>query len=65
MILFRYVIKQLRLSFFKFQPSLSWCSLTSSATALGSIFSHTSYIDLPRRYDERIAGIAIEFWTEK
>jgi len=65
MILFRYVIKQLHLSFFKFQPSLSWCFLTSSATALGSIFSHTSYIDLPRRYDDRIAGIAIEFWTEK
>ena len=60
MILFRYVIEQLHISFFKLQPFLGWCFLTSSATALGSIFTHTSYIDLPRRYDECIAGIAIE-----
>ena len=60
MILFSYVIKQLPISLFKFQPFLGWCSVTSSATALGSILTHASYIDLPGRYDERIAGIAIK-----
>ncbi len=60
MILFRYVIKQLHISFFKFQPVFGWRFITPSATALGSILSHTSYIDLPCRYDERIAGIAIK-----
>ena len=60
MILFRYVIKQLHICLFKFQPFLDWCSTTSSATALGSILTHPLYIDLPRRYDERIAGIAIK-----
>ena len=60
MILFRYVIKQLHISLFKFQPLLGWCITTSSATALGSILTHTSYLDLPRRYEKRIAGIAIK-----
>ena len=64
MILFRYVIKQLHISLFKFQPFLGWRFITSSATALGSILTHTSYIDLPRRYDERIAGLAINLAIE-
>ncbi len=60
MILFRYVIKQLHICLFKFRPSLGWCSVTSSATAIGSILRTPQIIDLPRRYDERIAGIAIK-----
>ena len=60
MILFRYVVKQLHIYFLKFQPFFGGRFITSSSTALGSIFSHTSHIDLPRRYDERIAGIAIK-----
>ena len=60
MILFRYVIKQLHISLFKFQPFLGWFSNSYSATALGSILTHTSYLDLPRRYEERITGIAIK-----
>jgi len=60
MILFRYVIKQLHISLFKFQPFHGWCSTSSSATALGSILTHTSYLDSPCPYEERIAGIAIK-----
>ena len=40
MILFRYGIRHLHISSFKFQPNLGWCFATSSATALGSIFAH-------------------------
>lgn len=60
MILFRYVVKQLHIYFLKFQPFFGGRFITSSSTALGSIFTLSSCIDWPRRYDLFIACIAIK-----
>jgi hypothetical protein len=58
MILLRHVIQQHHISILKRQPFNDWCFITSSASALGSIFTPPQIKELPRHHDECMMGFA-------